>query len=382
MARQRKKSVRGGGSVFQRKDGRWEAKLKLEETGKYKSFYASSEKEAYRLLEEARLQQKMGTLATGPQQTLKDFLEYWLEDVEKPRIRISTYINNRVVVYKHLIPGLGHIKLHKLTALQLQSFYAQRLKSGMSASRAVRLNAVLHKALDHAKRLKLVGTNVSEDVELPRPAKYEGEVLDADQARILLQVAAERELDTLLALAVVTAMRLGEILVLRWTDIDMVKGELRVSGTVNYYPRYGFVEGKAKTKAGMRTIKIPLFIIELLKKHRLRQAEKKLAAGSAWVERNLVFCRKDGDFVRRSTLRNQITKLLQDAELPYVRFHDLRHSAATILLALGVPANVVQELLGHADISITLGTYGHVLPSMKRDVVDKMDGLYGNERPF
>ncbi|GER87675.1 site-specific integrase [Dictyobacter vulcani] len=377
MARQRKKSVRGGGSVFQRKDGRWEAKFKVEETGKYKSLYASTEKGAYKLLEEAKLQQRQGTLATGPDHTLKDFLVYWLEDVEKPTVEVSTYIGNRIVIHKHLVPGLGHIKLQKLTARQLQSFYALRLKEGMAASRVVRLNSVLHKALNHARRLKLVGVNVSEDVELPRPVKYKGQVLDAQQAKILLQVASERDLEALLALAVVAAMRQGEILGLHWSNVDFTKGQLHIVGSMNYYSGYGFVEGKGKTQNSIRVIKLPSFLLDLLKKHRTRQLEKKLSAGSTWIDRDLVFCGANGDFIRRTTLLYHMKKLLKDAELPDIRFHDLRHSAATILIAMGVPANVVKELLGHADIRTTLGTYGHVLPSMAQDATDKMDGLYG-----
>ncbi|GCE06357.1 tyrosine-type recombinase/integrase [Dictyobacter aurantiacus] len=378
MARQRKKSVRGGGTVFQRKDGRWEARFKVEETGKYKSLYATTEKEAYKLLEEARLQQRQGVLATGPQQSLKDFLEYWLEDVEKPTVGVSAYIGNRIAIRKYLIPGLGHIKLQKLTAHQLQVFYAQHLREGMSASRVARLNTVLHKALEHAKRLRLVSMNVSDDVELPRVRKRAYQVLDSEQAKALLQVASERGLDTLLALAVVTAMRKGEILGLRWSDIDMVKQEIRISRTVNYYTGYGFVETDGKTKNSARVIKLPAFLSGMLKKHHASQLEDKLRVGDAWVDRDLVFPRKDGDFMRRTTLDYHVDKLLEKAGLPYVRFHDLRHSAATILLAMGVPANVVQELLGHADIKMTLGIYGHVLPSMHKDAVDKMDGLYGN----
>lgn len=378
MARQRKKSVHGGGSVFQRKDGRWEARFKVEETGKYKSLYAATEKEAYKFLEEAKLQQKQGTLATGPQQSLKDFLEYWLEDVEKPTVGVSTYIGNRIAIRKYLIPGLGHVRLQKLTAHQLQVFYARHLREGMSASRVARLNTVLHKALDHAKRLRFVGVNVSEDVELPRVRKRAYQVLDVEQARLLLQVASERGLDTLLALAVVTAMRKGEILGLRWSDIDMVKQEIRISRTVNYYTGYGFVETDGKTKSSVRVIKLPSFLFGMLKKHHALQLEDKLMVGDAWVDRDLVFPRKDGDFMRRNTLDYHVDRLLEKAGLPSVRFHDLRHSAATILLAMGVPANVVQELLGHADIKMTLGTYGHVLPSMHKDAVDKMDGLYGN----
>jgi integrase len=379
MARQRKRSVHGGGSVFQRKDGRWEAKFKVEETGKYKSLYAASEKEAYKKLQDAVFEQKKGTLATGPQQTVKQFLEYWLEDVEKPAVRLNTYVNNRVVVHKHLVPGLGHIKLQKLTASQLQSFYAKKLKEGTSVSRIVRFNAVLHKALDHARRIKLVGMNVTEDVELPRLERHEAHVLVPEQVQLLLQKADERGLDALIALAVVTGMRKGEILGLHWTDIDFARGTLQVSRTLNYFPHYGFVEGKPKTRASERSIMLPQFLVDLLRKHRASQLEARLKLGVAWVDRDLVFCSKNGDFVKYTTLLCQFYKLLEDAGLPRVRFHDLRHSAATILLSKRVSSQVVQELLGHDDISTTLGTYGHVLPSMQQDALDKMDDLYGRQ---
>ncbi len=379
MAKQRKRSVHGGGTVFLRKDGRWEAKFKVEETGKYKSLYADSEKEAHKKLQDAQFQQRQGTLATGPQQTVKQFLEYWLDDVEKPMVRLSTYLGNRVVVYKHLIPGLGHIKLQKLTASQLQSFYARKLKEGTSASRIVRFNAVLHKALDHARRIKLVGSNVTQDVELPKSERYEAHILTAEQAQLLMKEAGERDLDALLALAVVTGMRGGEILGLRWSDIDLTKGTLQVSRTLHYFAHYHFVEGKPKTKTSERNIMLPQVLIGLLRKHRVSQSEARLKAGSGWIDRNLVFCNKVGDFIVYTTFLRHFYRLLEDVELPRFPPHDLRHSAATILISMGVPSRVVQELLGHSDIGTTLGVYGSVLPSMQKDAVDKMDDLYGQQ---
>jgi integrase len=379
MARQRKKSVRGGGSVFLRKDGRWEAKFKVEETGKYKSLYAASEKEAYKLLEEARFKQKQGILATGPDQTVKQFLEYWLEDVEKPTIELSTYVNNRIIVHKHLIPGIGHIKLQKLTAQQVQAFYARKLKEGTAASRIKQFQGVLHKALTHARRIKLVGFNVTDDVQLPKYEEYEARILEPEQVQLLLRKAKERDLDVLLALAVGTAMREGEILGLRWSDVDLVKGLLRVSRTLNYLPKYHFVESKPKTESSERTILLPQFLIDLLKQHRVVQLEKRLKAGAKWVDRDLVFPNRVGDFVIHTTLRRQFYRLLDDVELPRMHFHDLRHSAATILISMGVPANVVQELLGHSDIATTLGIYGSVLPSMQKEAADKLDGLFGEQ---
>ncbi len=376
MAKQRKRSVHGGGSVFLRQDGRYEAKFKVEETGKYKSLYASTEKEAYRLLEEAKFQQRQGTLATGPQQTVKQFLEYWLEDVEKPAVRLRTYVNNRVVVYKHLIPGIGHFKLRKLTAHQLQLFYAKKLREGTSASRIVRLNAVLHKALDHAKRISLVGMNVADRLDLPKPERHEAHFLTPEQARSLLREATKKDLDALIALALITGMRKGEILALRWSDINLNKGTLQVVRTVSYYGHYHFMEGKPKTKSSERSIGLPRVVVTMLVRHHEAQQERRSQVGEKWVDNNLVFCNRKGGFIMDGTLTYQLNRLLEVAGLPRIRFHDLRHSAATILLGMKVPAHVVQKLLGHNDITTTLGTYGHVLSSMQDDMIDGMNDFY------
>jgi integrase len=378
MAR-RKRSVHGGGTVFQRKDGRWEAKFKVEETGKYKSVYGKTQKEATAKLEEAKLQQRQGTLATGPQQTVKQFLEYWLENVQKPAIRLGTYINNQVIVHKHLIPGLGHHKLHKLTAQQVQAFYAKKLQEGAAAGYVRRFQGVLHKALNHAKRLKLVGSNVTDDVDLPQGEEYQAPVLSPEQAQLLLEKAKERGLEVLLALAVSTGMRRGEILGLRWSDIDLARGSLQVSRTLSYLPNLHFVEGKPKTKSSERNILLPPFLIDHLMTHRALQEERK-KTGADWTDRDLVFPNEMGDFIVPKTLVKQFHLALKDAGLPPMRFHDLRHSAATILLSKGVPANVVQELLGHGNVAITLGVYGSVIPSMTQDAARRMDHLLSPKR--
>ncbi len=377
MARQRKRGIQGSGTVFQRQDGRWEAKFKVEETGKYKSLYGKTEKEAYNKLQEALFEQKKGTLATGPQQTVKQFLEYWLEDVQKPTVRLSTYVNNRIIVHKHLIPGIGHIKVQKLTAQHVQSFYARKLKEGTSASRIKQMQALLHKALTHARRIKYVGTNVTEDVQLPRYEEYKSQILTPEQAQLLLQQAKERNVEVLLAVAVGTGMRKGEILGLRWSDIDFVKGTLQVSRTLNYLPKYHYVEGKPKTKSSERNILLPQFLIDLLKAHHVLHMEKRSKVGDAWVDRDLVFSNEVGDFIYPNTLLQQFYKLLEEAGLPRMHFHDLRHSAATILLSQHVQVHMVQELLGHSDIATTLGVYGSVVQSMRKDAADKMDDLFG-----
>ncbi len=377
MASQRKKSVRGGGSVFHRKDGRWEAKFKVEETGKYRSLYAATETEAYKKLEDALFEQKQGILATGPTQTVKQFLEYWLEDVKKPKVRIGSYDSYRTVLNKYLIPGLGHIKLQKLTTQQIQMFYGREQKKGISAGRIKYIHSVLKRALNYAKRIKIVGSNVSDGIELSPIKEHEIEPLTVEHAQLLLHKVREHHLEALLTLAISTGMRKGEILGLRWQDVDLQKGELQIRRTLGYMAHIKFFEGEPKTDKSKRKLTLPQFVIDALKRHRALQLEKRLQAGSTWVDKDLVFPNKKGGFIIPRTLSNHFDKLLVEVGLPRIRFHDLRHSAATILVSMGVPMKVIQDILGHSTFSTTMNKYSHVLPSMQKEAMDKMDGMFG-----
>jgi integrase len=371
MARRKQVRRPGEGTVFRRKDGRWVCEITLENHSR-KQYYCKTEKEA---LEKRRLvlnELAQGVLPTGPQQTVKQFLEYWLEDVYKESVRLTTYRNCCILVRKHLIPGLGHVKLQKLTAQHVQSYYAKKLKEGTTASRIRNIHSALHTALEHARRMKLTSMNVCNDVELPRQRQAEKRPLTPDQARLLLQKVKEHRLEGLLTLALATGMREGELLGLRWSDVDLDNGRLCISRTLTYMTGHGFVEGEPKTTRGKRNIILPRFVVETLGRHHVSQLEKRLLAGSAWVDRDLVFPDEDGDFLVPVTLLRRFRRLLKEVGLPCIRFHDLRHSSATLLLGMGVPAKVVQELLGHSTISITMDVYSHVLPSMQRDAMEKM----------
>ncbi len=371
----RRQRGRGEGSIYQRKDGRWVASIVLEDHSR-KYYYGETRKEAYDKLKKAQYEQQQGMLATGPQQTVKQYLEYWLEDVHKAKIRLTTYEEYRTTLNNHLIPGLGHIRLQKLTTQQIQSFYAKKQKEGFSAHRVKTIHAVLHTALEHAKRIKLVGSNVSDDVELPRIEQREIQPLTPEQAQLLLQKVSEHHLEALLTLALVTGMRKGEILGLRWQDIDLQKGVLQIRRTLSYLAHHGFQESEPKTPKSKRKIVLPQFVIESLKRHRTTQLEMRLQTGATWVENDIVFSNKRGGFIVPMTLANHFAQLLQDIGLPHIRFHDLRHSAATLLLSMGVSAKVVQEILGHSHFSTTMDRYSHVLPSMQQEAMDKMDSLF------
>ena len=369
----------GEGSIYQRKDGRWVASITLENR-KRKQFYGKTRKEVQEKLRVALNEQKQGTLATGPQQTLKQYLEYWLEDVHKPAIRLSSYMQYRGILDKHIFPLLGHIQVQKLTPQQVQSFYARKEKEGLALGTIRTIHAVLHNALSHAVSINLVSRNVSDVVNPPRLVKHERHPLTIEQAQKLLQHVQGHSLEGLITVALATGMRRGELLGLRWQDIHFDTKSLQIQRTISRQRKNGIVESEPKTSRGRRNIILPPFAIEALKQHHTRQLEARLKVGSAWEESNFVFCNGHGGFLEPSQLHMMFRNLLKEADLPQIRFHDLRHSAATMMLTMGVHPKVVQELLGHSSISLTLDTYSHVLPSMQQEAMDKLDALFGGSK--
>jgi integrase len=213
----------GEGSIIRRKDGRYQAAITLE-NHKRKYFYGKTRKEVQDKLKTALYEQQQGTLATGPQQLLKDYLERWLEQVCKLTMRPNTYRQYYSTVHHHLIPSLGHIRLQKLTTEKVQAFCADMQNEGLSAKTIVNIHSVLSSALENAVNWELVGRNVAKRVMLPGIERYEAQTLTVEQAKKLVEVAQGSRLEALLLVALTTAMRRGELLALRWSDIDFEKG--------------------------------------------------------------------------------------------------------------------------------------------------------------
>jgi integrase len=376
MARKSRRRGRGEGSVFQRKDGRWVVQVELGD-GKRKQFYVTSQSEGIKKLREVQHELEQGTLPTGPQQTVKQYLEFWLEEVHRPTIRVSTYVKYRVFVYKHFIPVLGHLRLQKLTPQHVQSFYRQKEKEGLSTKTIQVMHGVLHKALDMAVRWSLVSRNVCDVVSPPRVARTERRLLSIEQVHHLLGVVRGHWLEVLLTMAVTLGMRRGEMLALRWADVDLKGRWVQVCRTVDYVTGHGYVETEPKTAAGRRVIALPFFVGGILERHRDRQREAKKKAGDAWQDRDLVFANGRGGYVSPMYLLALFHKALVEAGLPHMRFHDLRHSAVTLLVGMGVPLKVVQEIVGHSDITMTADIYAHVLPAMQRDAMGRWDSAFG-----
>jgi len=374
MARSRRRD-RGEGSVFQRKDGRWVAQIELGD-GKRKQYYLKTRKEAVEKLRKAQRELEEGTLATGPQQTVKQYLEYWLEEVHKPSLKVSTYVKYRKLVYGYIIPALGHLKLDKLTPQHVKSLYNQKEKDGLSSKTIHNIHGVLHKALDNAVLWRLVSRNVCDVVSPPRLVKPEKQSLTMQQAHRLLESVRGHRLEMLLTLALTTGLRRGEMLALRWTDVDLEHQTVTIQRTVDYIPRHGYVENEQKTAAGRRVVLLPSFVVDMLKQHRVEQLEARLKVGSAWEDRGLVFTDLNGGYFNPRYLEKLMKKVIAEAGLPHITLHGLRHSAATLLLSMGVPLKVIQEILGHSSYSITADIYTDVLPAMQKEAMDKWDDVF------
>ena len=332
-------------------------------------------------IDEALHDLRRGMLVTGPNITVQEYMEQWLEEIHKPTVKLSTHKNYQELLVNYIIPGLGRIKLQALTPQQVQAFYSKKLSDGLSPKSVNNIHGLLHKALSNAVKWNILPRNVCDAVTPPRVPRKEKTVLTIEQAYIFLRQIKNHRLEALFTMAIVTGMRCGELLALRWQDIDLGDCRLQVKRTVRYIKGYGHIESEPKTVKSRRQIRLPLFVVEVLLRHKVQQEEQRKESAGAWVERDSVFATAKGNYIALTTLRRALNSILKKAGLPHLRFHDLRHSAATILLSRGTHPKVVQEILGHSQIAMTLDVYSHVLPSMQEDVTKRWDDDFGAPAP-
>jgi integrase len=359
------------GSIVKRSDGRWMARFTLD-SGQRKTFYAKTRQEAARQLAEALRDRDKGLPIIEERQTLEQYLTRWFEIVQ-PTVGPTSFKKYRQQLLLHVAPTLGGVSLSKVSAQQLQLLYAAKLKQGLSGTTVNLLHKIIHRALDDALRLGLVQRNVADMVDPPRRTPFEMNPLTLDQARALLAAAAGTRHEALCALALSTGMRRGELLALTWRHVDLDQRILQVRATLKRYDGRFFI-AETKTRRSRRRIALTPSVCDALRRHRAQLKEERLALGQAWNDYDLVFPNAIGyPLDERSMVRYWFRPLLKKAGLPLIRFHDLRHTAATLLLLAGVHPKVVSEMLGHASIAITLDLYSHVLPDMQREATMAME---------
>ena len=274
----------------------------------------------------------------------------------------------------HINPFLGNIKLKDLRPDQIQSFYNAKLQSGTS-KRSVRvIHAVLHRALKQAVMWGLLGRNPSDAIILPKYKPREMQVLNQEQVHIFVSATSKSRFSMLYWLAVSTGLRQGELLGLKWSDIDFQNQSLQVKRQLQRQKK-GLVFTDPKSEASRRVVLLGNTTIEKLLLHKISLEEEKETIGKRWKEMDLIFPSTIGTPTDQRDLYREFKKILKAENLPDIRFHDLRHTAATLMLKQGTHPKVVQERLGHSDITLTLNTYSHVLPTMQKEAADKMDNF-------
>jgi len=260
----------------------------------------------------------------------------------------------------------------------VERLYAAKLGDGLSPTTVHHLHTVLHHALHDAMRKGILARNVTELVDAPRPAEHDMTPLTQEQAQALLRAAQGDRLEALYVLAITTGMRQGELLGVRWRDVDLETRQLQIRGAMQRTEQ-GRAIGATKTTNSKRRLDLAPVAVEALRQHRARQAEERLALGVAWEDHDLVFPNTSGGPMDVTNLvRRNFLPLLERASLPRIRFHDLRHTAATLMLKANVNPKIVSEVLGHASVSITLDRYSHVLPTMQLDATSAMERMLGS----
>jgi len=376
-----KKRGNGEGSIHRRKGGGWCAQYTVytAEGRKRRTLYGKTRAEAAKKLAKALSDREDGMVFDAENLTVGEYLDRWLKDSVEGNVGPRTLSNYQLQVRQHIRPALGRINLKALSPAHDQSVYRSKLDSGLAPSSVRYIHAVLHRALKQALRWGLVPRNASESVDLPRLGNEEVEALLPEEVRAFFEAAQEDRLEALYVVAVTVGLRRGELLGLRWTDLKL-DGEpkLRVGRQLQRM-RDGSGRRFVAPKGGKgRTIHLPARTVEALKAHRTRQAEVRLKAGPLYQDARLVFASEIGTPLEPSNIdRRSFKPLLEKAGLPNIRFHDLRHTCATVLLSQGVNPKFVQELLGHADIKLTLGTYSHFLPSMGDQTANAMESALG-----
>lgn len=364
------------GSVYQRTDGRWVAALSL--GSKRLARYAATRKEALALLQELLGDQRAGLLAEPTSTTVGAFLDSWIETVE-PDLKPSTRARYRQLVARYLKPTLGHVRLQRLQPVHILAAVAQwRTTSPGSAPHAYR---ALHRALALATKWGLLARNPCDQVDHPRSPHKEPTIWTIDQARTFLSATEPDRWYPLWGFLAGTGARLGEALGLEWPDVDLDHGTAALRRSLVWVEGTPILQQSLKTRSSRRTLSLPSFVAAELRQWKVRQAEDRLAAGPAWKdERRAIFTTSSGTPPSPGNLRCSFRRGCKRAGVPPCRLHDLRHLAATTMVAGGVDPKAVQARLGHSSLTMTLGLYSHVVPSGDRQAALALERALGNRR--
>jgi integrase len=380
------------GHIRQRSKGSWSIVIDVgrdPETGKRRQQWYTvkgTKKDAERELREKLRSVETGSYVKPERTSLGEYLKHWVDSYAVVHTSPRTAEGYQAIVNRYLIPALGGISLCELQPRHLEKYYADALshgrldgKGGLSPRTVLHQHRLLSEALSHAVKQGLLVRNVAEAVVPPRPGGSEMATLSGADVPKFLDAAGQTAFYTLFYAALYTGMRRGELLGLRWCDIDLGKASISVVQTLYKLSSGKFVIKEPKSPHSRRSVALSPSLTELLRQHHAEQEAQKVLLGKMLTGRDLVFAHPDGSPLDPSTVTHAFGKLIRKAGLPHIRFHDLRHTHATLMLKGGVHPKIVSERLGHANIGITLDTYSHVVPGLQEAAALRFDALIRSE---
>lgn len=314
----------------------------------------------------------VGTYAEPSKETLGEYLQRWLRDHARHAVAPQTFERYEQISRLHLQPMLGAHRLTELRPKHIAEAEAAWRDSGLSPRTCVHHHRVLHDALEQAVRWQLLQSNPAHAIKPPRAEQREMKVLDVEQASALLEALRGSQLEAPIVTALFGGLRVGELLGMRWQDLNLSAAQLSIQQTAQRATGAGVVFRPPKTHRSRRAITLPAVTVDVLRQQRARQLEQRLQAGPAWHQTDLVFTDALGRPIDENGLRRAFYEVLAGAGLPRIRLHDLRHTMATLMLAQGEHPKVVSERLGHATVGITLDLYSHVLPGLQAAAADRL----------
>ncbi|MFF4644714.1 tyrosine-type recombinase/integrase [Streptomyces sp. NPDC001389] len=376
-----KKNPNGAGSIWQRKDGRYEARVYVPQpdgTRARKTVYGKTWQECDEKRQELVLRDRQGVPTPTRSARLSEWLPYWLEQHVEPRRKLSTYDKYETHVRLHLVPILGTRSLESLSTADVRRFLT-RVQKDKTVATAKEAHRVLRTALSGAVRDELITRNVASLVEPPRAKQREIRPWTLEETLAFLEAARGEALYAAFVLAIAMGLRRGELVGLRWSDLDLDKRVLHVRQQTQR--RRGQLYQDDPKSRRQRAVPLPAICIAPLRWHRLQQRAIFLETGVEWSEAGPVFATRNGRTVEPRNVYRAFTRVAAAAGLRVVRLHDARHGCATLLTAAGVAPRVIMEILGHSQISITMDVYTHVVDDTKREAISHMDRMLRRQRP-